>query len=157
MCHLPSDQEVQYPFLLGLPAGQLAHAHPVIRTTRWSTLRQGSIRTATSHMLWGLVQTATLHYVFAFSKRFCPKRLPRETFTKLHRSLIITTIQTLRAAKTWSIHCENQISAKGKNHKSMQLNNLQLNNMKLKVQECTCKKAINSKIFHSEYKVLNPL
>ena len=29
-------------------------------------------------------------YIYAFSRRFYPKRLPRESFTKEHRSLIIT-------------------------------------------------------------------
>ena len=30
-------------------------------------------------------------YIYSFSRRFYPKRLPRESFTKVHRSLIITT------------------------------------------------------------------
>ena len=32
-----------------------------------------------------------LHYIYSFSRRFYPKRLPRESFTIVHRSLIITT------------------------------------------------------------------
>ena len=41
-------------------------------------------------------------YIYAFSRRFYPKRLLRESFTKEHKSLIITTrwSQTLLAAKT---------------------------------------------------------
>ena len=47
------------------------------------------------------------------------------------------------------------MSAKGKNHKSMQLNKLQLNNMKLKkCKSVPVEKTINSKIVHSEYKNL---
>ena len=30
-------------------------------------------------------------YIYSFSRRFYPKRLPRGSFTKVHRSLIITT------------------------------------------------------------------
>ena len=33
-------------------------------------------------------------HLHAFSRRFYPKRLPRESFTKEHRSLIITTRQS---------------------------------------------------------------
>ena len=48
-------------------------------------------------------------YIYAFSKHFYPKRNPKESYTKMQRSLIKTTRypQTLRVAKTWSIHCEN--------------------------------------------------
>ena len=33
----------------------------------------------------------TYIYIYSFSRRFYPKRLPKESFTKVHRSLIITT------------------------------------------------------------------
>ena len=39
----------------------------------------------------------------------------------------------------------------------MQLNKLQLDNMNLKVHECTCGKANNSKLPHSEYNNFNQL
>ena len=34
--------------------------------------------------------TLHLHYIYSFSRCFYPKRLPRESFTKVHRSMIIT-------------------------------------------------------------------
>ena len=57
------------------------------------------------------------------------------------------------------LHCENQISVKGKNHTSMPLNKLQLNNMKFKRCKCTCRKTINSKNISQRvaYNNLNPL
>ena len=61
--------------------------------------------------------------------------LPRESFKKGHRSLIITTRypQTLQVVKHEAyIVKKTKISAKGKNHKSMKLNKLQLNNVNLK-------------------------
>ena len=70
--------------------------------------------------------------MYSFSRRFYPKRLPRESFTKVvtdHNNEIAP--KTLWVAKTWSIHCEKQISANGKNHKSMQLNKLQFNKNKM--------------------------
>ena len=74
-------------------------------------------------------------YIYSFSRHFYPKRLPRESFTKVHRSLIITTRfpKTLQVVKHEAyIVKKTKISAKGKNHKSMKLNKLQLNNMDLK-------------------------
>ena len=42
-----------------------------------------------------------LHYIYSFSRRFYPKQLPRESFTKVHRSLIIATRypQTLQVVR----------------------------------------------------------
>ena len=36
-------------------------------------------------------RTTHLHYMYSFSRRLYLKRLSRESFTKMHRSLIITT------------------------------------------------------------------
>jgi len=42
------------------------------------------------HLAEGSGETLHEHiYIYAFSRRFYPKRLPRESFTKVHRSMII--------------------------------------------------------------------
>ena len=41
-------------------------------------------------------------YIYSFSRRFYTKRLPRESFAKVHRSLIVTTIKLWVAKTTYS-------------------------------------------------------
>ena len=61
---------------------------------------------------WSCIDCVCLSFTFTFmhlADTFIQKQLPKESFTKVHRSLIITTrlTKTLRVTKTCSKHCEN--------------------------------------------------